>query len=77
MKNTVRILSLFLILTMLLSVCLISCGAPDALGAPDAPDAGGDEGGAPAEEYTLPLEDGYNQLTIYFNHNDTYENCAG
>jgi pullulanase len=75
MKNTVRILSLFLILTMLLSVCLISCGAPAAPNAPDAPDAGGDEGGAPAEEYTLPLEDGYNQLTIYFNHNDTYENC--
>jgi len=27
------------------------------------------------EEYTLPLEDGYNQLTIYWNHKGTYENC--
>ncbi len=27
------------------------------------------------EEYTLPLEDGYNQLTIYWNYNGTYENC--
>ena len=29
----------------------------------------------PEDEYMLPLEDGYNQLTIYWNYNGTYENC--
>ena len=29
----------------------------------------------PTDEYTLPLEDGYNQLTLYWNYNGTYENC--
>ena len=29
----------------------------------------------PIDEYKLPLEDGYNQLTIYFNHKDKYDNC--
>ena len=28
-----------------------------------------------AEEYTLPLEDGYNQVTFYWNSPDGYENC--
>ena len=27
------------------------------------------------DEYTLPLEDGYNQLTIYYNRSSGYENC--
>ncbi len=27
------------------------------------------------EEYTLPLEDGYNQLTLYWTYGGSYENC--
>ncbi len=27
------------------------------------------------EEYSLPLEDGYNQLTFYWNNSSGYENC--
>ncbi len=27
------------------------------------------------DEYTLPLEEGYNQLTLYWTYSGTYENC--
>ena len=78
MKSTLRLVSLFLALIMMLFWCLVSCNTPDSPDAPDAPDTPekpDDKDSIPTEEYTLPLEDGYNQLTIYFNHNDTYENC--
>jgi pullulanase len=29
----------------------------------------------PEDEYRLPLEDGYNQLTLYWNYDGSYENC--
>ena len=42
-------------------------------------EGGGTEGGGdyvmPEDEYRLPLEDGYNQLTLYWTYNGTYENC--
>ncbi len=30
---------------------------------------------APEDEYKLPLEDGYNQLTLYWTYKGTYEKC--
>ena len=42
-------------------------------GSKETEDNGKDE--LPIDEYKLPLEDGYNQLTIYFNHKDKYDNC--
>lgn len=73
MKLSKRIISLLLSALMILSVLLVSCAKPDET--PDLPDGTAEENNAPTEEYTLPLEEGYNQLTIYFNHGETYENC--
>ena len=83
MKNKIRLISLFLVISMIFSLCLVSCGTADV---PDdtesdtveATESGTDESKTddiPKDEYQLPLEDGYNQLTIYFNHKDTYDNC--
>ena len=83
MKRKIRFISLFLVISMIFSLCLVSCGTADV---PDdtesdtveATESGTDESKTddiPKDEYQLPLEDGYNQLTIYFNHKDTYDNC--
>ena len=69
-----RLLSFILALTMLLLPLLASCNTQTD---PPSSETTGQEEPTEqvTEEYTLPLEDGYNQLTIYFNHKDTYENC--
>ena len=73
MKSTLRLVSLLLTITTVLSLFLASCSNSEL---PDENTGDGiKDNRTPREEYTLPLEDGYNQLTIYFNHNDTYENC--
>lgn len=72
MKRLLRFGSLFLLLAMLLSVCLAACGGE-----------GGDttlpteetKPSVPKDEYTLPLEDGYNQVTFYWTYGGTYEKC--
>ena len=72
MKRLLRFGSLFLLLAMLLSVCLTACGGE-----------GGDttlpteetKPSVPKDEYTLPLEDGYNQVTFYWTYGGTYEKC--
>ena len=94
----IRIISLFIVLAMMLSMFLFSCGTPETDDGTDAPDTSdtsdisdatddtdgskeSEDGGkkeedeTPVDEYKLPLEDGYNQLTIYFNHNDSYDKC--
>ena len=83
MKNKIRLISLFLVISMIFSLCLVSCGTPDDTSETESDTVEATEGSTestknddiPADEYTLPLEDGYNQLTIYFNHKDTYDNC--
>ena len=83
MKNKIRLISLFLVISMIFSLCLVSCGTPDDTSETESDTVESTEGSTestknddiPADEYTLPLEDGYNQLTIYFNHKDTYDNC--
>ncbi|MBQ1963145.1 MAG: type I pullulanase [Clostridia bacterium] len=76
MKTNLRILSILLALAMLLGVLLTSCkpspAEPSDTGAATAPETDRD---IPDEEYELPLEEGYNQLTFYWTYNGTYENC--
>ncbi len=79
MKRTIRVLTLLLAFVMLFGV-LAACGTPngDDTATEDASTntPGAQPGpGFTGEEYTLPLEDGYNQLTLYWTHNGTYENC--
>ena len=81
----IRLISIFLVIAMMLSFCLASCATPDAGdGTEDGTSTGDSEtklpwenGGyiPPEDEYNLPLEEGYNQLTIYFTHNASYDNC--
>ena len=72
MKRTTRLLSWLLVLAMLVLPILTACNTPKD---PQGTTLGTDGTNPPQDEYTLPLEDGYNQLTIYFKHNETYENC--
>ena len=79
----IRLISIFLVIAMMLSFCLASCATPDAGdGTEDGSETYTDtnatdnnENDVPADEYNLPLEEGYNQLTIYFTHNASYDNC--
>ena len=79
MRKIVRFISLFMVAIMMVSACLTSCDiVPSTDETVDSSEESKNseiQNGAPEDEYQLPLEDGYNQLTIYFNHNDTYENC--
>lgn len=69
MKRSLRIISLLLVLTLALPAVLSSCqnSTPSDTEAPVWT--------PPADEYTLPIEDGCNQLTFYWSHNGSYENC--
>ena len=83
MKRSLRLISLLLVLIMSFSVILTSCAqgntpeAPDDAGnTPTTPPDGNDgNGGFTGEEYTEPLVDGYNQLTLYWKYSGTYEDC--
>ena len=56
-------IGLLMALLLLMGVCLTACGNKE-----DA-EQGQDS------EYTEPLQDGYNQVTFYWNYDGTYENC--
>lgn len=80
MKKT-KALSFILALVMLMCAVFTSCGSGEAV-TTDGLNTGAVEETAPdtenvtnEDEYKLPLEDGFNQLTLYWKHNDTYENC--
>ncbi|MBE6542126.1 MAG: type I pullulanase [Ruminococcaceae bacterium] len=77
MKRSLRILSIFLVIIMVCSVVFTSCNnEPNNESSSDNADTSGDEGvSSPKEEYFEPLVDGYNQITFYWSHSDTYENC--
>jgi len=89
MKTSFRILSMLLLLVMMLSVVLTSCrnDEPNPEDSGTTPGETTPEQTTPnntpkppyvmpEDEYTLPLEDGYNQLTIYWRHDSaSYENC--
>ncbi len=78
MKKTFRFLCLFLVTVLFLSVFMTSC---DNTVEPEASDTETDaptnapEQNIPEDEYKLPLQEGYNQVTFYWTYNGTYENC--
>ena len=76
MKGYFRIISLFLALLLTFTLILTSCDR----GGENETDGSGTEsetsgGGFSGDEYTLELEDGYNQITFYWSHSGSYENC--
>ena len=85
MKTSFRVLSLLLVLVMMLSVALTSCHNtqdPNETTPATTPEETTPDNTPkppyvmPEDEYRLPLEDGYNQLTLYWTYNgDSYENC--
>lgn len=81
MKSKIKFISFLLIIAMMFSFCLASCGTPGIedgkegdsdIATEDATNGKNDE---TIDEYKLPLEEGYNQLTIYFKHNGSYDDC--
>ncbi len=73
MKNQIlRLFSLLLALAMLLSVagCTTQSGTNTT---PSGTDPTGES--TPAEEYTLPKQEGYNQITFYWTYPGSFENC--
>ena len=77
MKNAKRTLSWLLLLVMLLSMTLTACAPSSPQDTPSTGDVepSEDTNTAPQEEYTEPLQDGYNQITFYWSYPGTYENC--
>ncbi len=75
MKRYLKLISVLLAMLLSLSVALTACTSPS--GTPDSQptDTGNDASTPAADEYTLPLEDGYNQVTFYWSHGGTYEKC--
>ena len=68
----INILSLVIILVMIFS----SCAANGSFESTESGDITSPETDIiKGEEYTLPLEDGYNQLTLYWTYGGTYEKC--
>ena len=77
MKKTYsRILSLLLVAIMLLSLVLTSCHN-DPSNNNDNNENTTDDGKwqIPEGEYTIPKEEGYNQITFYWSHPGVIENC--
>lgn len=68
----INILSLVIMLVMIFT----SCGANGSFESTESGDITSPETDIiKGEEYTLPLEDGYNQLTLYWTYGGTYEKC--
>ncbi len=69
-----KLLCFILILSMLsasFSLIFTSCSKPDG----DGGDTTDDSAQPSQDEYKLPLEEGYNQLTLYWTYDGSYENC--
>ena len=77
MKKTYsRILSLLLVAIMLLSLVLTSCrNDPSNNNGTNESTTDGGKWQIPEGEYTIPKEEGYNQITFYWSHPGVIENC--
>ena len=85
MKNTKhRIISFLLVVVMLFSLSLTSCNLiAKFTGSNKNEESNNDKNDdktedgwvMPEDEYRLPLEDGYNQITFYWSHPGVIENC--
>jgi len=72
MKGFIRTASILLVLIFLCSTVLVACNDKENDTSSESESATSD---VPKEEFFLPLEDGYNQLTLYWNYSGSYENC--
>ena len=77
MKTSFRVLSVLLALVMMLSVAFTSCrNNKDSDDTSTLEETTPDGTKTPGDEYRLPLEEGYNQLTIYWTHKSAdYATC--
>ncbi len=81
MKTSLRVLSMLLVLVMMLTAALTSCHnkqVPEETTPTETTTEDNKEPSyqPPEDEYKLPLEDGYNQLTLYWTHNSAdYAKC--
>jgi hypothetical protein len=75
MKKALRLVSITLAFLMIFSLILTACDNPVGNGEETTEETTGGQTWNPEDEYKLPLEDGYNQLTLYWTYNGTYENC--
>ena len=91
MKTTYsRIVSLLLVMVMLLSLCLTSCDIFFKDNGNNNTDNGSNDNNnndnnnnddnndgwqIPEDEYTIPKEEGYNQITFYWSHPGVIEDC--
>ena len=78
MKNRFnRIISLLLVMVMLFSLSLTSCKRNNQGNNEENEGNGSNDDGwqMPEDEYTIPKEEGYNQLTFYWSHPGVIEDC--
>ena len=76
MKYLLRILSSLLALILLCSTLFVACDQENNTDQTTADENTLEETDiSQNEEFFLPVEDGYNQLTLYWQHSDGYENC--
>ena len=76
--NYSRIIAMLLVLVMIASMLLTGCINDNTGSGNQGGNEGGNEGGdyvMPEDEYTIPKEEGYNQLTFYWSHPGVIENC--
>ncbi len=74
MKNVLRLISLILALVLVMSVVLTGCSKTQESATKTEPTTEPTYV-IPEDEYTEPLQDGYNQVTFYWSYSGTYENC--
>ncbi len=88
MKRSIRAITLWLALVLMLGAVLTACtpevqtpgqettdtdAVQDTTGETESETQG--NSGFTGEEYELPLEEGYNQVVFYWTYNGTYEKC--
>ena len=79
MKKTFSRIISFLLVAVMISAMLISCTDPNKNnGTTPAPDTttAPDKWQMPEDEYTIPMEDGYNQITFYWSHPSVSANAV-
>ena len=75
MKKSLRLISLILALVMAASVTLAGCAPVEKPESSPPAETPAPTGGFTGEEYTEPLQEGYNQVTFYWTYPGTYEKC--
>ena len=75
MKHFHKPIALLLSLAMLFSLLLSACGQGSTPGTTTQPETEPSTVPLASEEYFEPLQEGYNQVTFYWNGSDSYENC--